>query len=89
MTKTSYPIELKEVVSCNVAVLKDKEAVEGLLHDDRIYGVIRTKDVFLESKVTPVGRNRERPKLNLTGRKDLWGKIMALSMKHRCRFSSA
>jgi cold shock CspA family protein len=71
------PIELSEVISCDVSLLKEKEAVEGLLHEGKIYGVCRTRDLFLESKLGV--SHKERPKLNLTVRKAKGGKIMAQS----------
>jgi cold shock CspA family protein len=75
-----YDIDLAEVVSCNVSVLKDKESVEGILHDNNIFGVCRTCDLYLGSKLG--SGHKERPKLNLTVRKELkglGGKIMAQS----------
>ena len=77
-----YEIDLTEVVSCDVSILKDKESVEGILHDNQIFGVCRTSDIYLESKLGS-GGHKERPKLNLTVRKELknlGGKIMAQSM---------
>jgi hypothetical protein len=73
-----YETSLSEVVSCDVSALKEKEAVEGVLHEGSIYGICRTVDVTLESKLG-VG-HKERPKLNLTVKKDRGGKIMAQSM---------
>jgi hypothetical protein len=75
-----YDIDLAEVVSCDVSVLKDKESVEGILHDNHIFGVCRTCDLYLGSKLS--SGHKERPKLNLTVRKELkglGGKIMAQS----------
>jgi hypothetical protein len=66
------------VVSCDDNVLKDKETVEGVLFEGKIYGVCRTCDLYLTSKL---GTSRkERPKLNLTVKKDRGGKILAQSM---------
>jgi cold shock CspA family protein len=73
-----YDIDLAEVVSCDAKVLKDKETVEGVLFEGKIYGVCRTCDLYLTSKL---GTSRkERPKLNLTVKKDRGGKILAQSM---------
>ena len=77
-----YDIKLSEVVSCDVSILKDKESVEGILHDGKVYGICRTCDLYLGSKLG--SGHKERPKLNLTVRKELkknmGGKIMAQSM---------
>ncbi|KAL7537384.1 hypothetical protein ACHAXR_007788 [Thalassiosira sp. AJA248-18] len=85
--ETRYEIKLSEVVSCGKSLLKDKEQVDGILHEGKIFGVCRTKDIYLSSSI---GRNssgssgglKERPKLNLTVKKELQGmggKIMAQS----------
>jgi len=84
-----YEIKLAEVVSCDKALLKDKEQVDGILHEGKIFGVCRTKDIHLASSFgrRPGGSNisgglKERPKLNLTVKKELQGmggKIMAQS----------
>ncbi|KAG7366768.1 cold-shock DNA-binding domain protein [Nitzschia inconspicua] len=73
-----YNIDLAEVISCDAKVLKEKESVEGILHDGKIFGVCRTCDLYLTSKL---GMNhKERPRLNLTVKKDRGGKIIAQSM---------
>ena len=74
----TFEVSLSEVVSCDPGVLKENESVEGILHEGSIYGVCRTADLYLESKVT--ANRKERPKLNLTVKKDRGGKIMAQSM---------
>jgi hypothetical protein len=82
-----YEINLAEVVSCDKSLLKDKEQVDGILHEGKIFGVCRTKDIYLASSF---GRNssgssgglKERPRLNLTVKKELQGmggQIMAQS----------
>ena len=65
--------------------------VEGILHDGDIYGVCRTKDLYLSSKSNEGSRRgglgggvggsglKERPRLNLTVKKGLGGQIMAQS----------
>lgn len=73
-----YDVDLRDVIGCDLNVLKEKEAVEGLLHDGGLYGICRTVDLYLESKVDR--SNKLRPKLNLTVKKDRGGKIMAQSM---------
>lgn len=73
-----YDVELTEVVGCDVALLKDKETVEGILHEGKIYGICRTKDITLSSKLGT--SHKERPKLNLSVKKNRGGKIIAQSM---------
>eukprot|EP00934_Nitzschia_sp_Nitz4_P001468 Nitzschia sp. Nitz4//scaffold45_size130396//44087//47542//NITZ4_003443-RA/size130396-processed-gene-0.98-mRNA-1//-1//CDS//3329552380//1468//frame0 len=74
----SYEVDLAEVVSCDVTLLKEQQQVEGILHDGKVYGICRTSDLYLESKF---GQNRkERPRLNLTAKKSRGGTIMAQSM---------
>ena len=72
-----YMVDLKEVLSCDISLLKEQESVEGILHEGQIFGICRTSDRYLESKHGL--RNQERPKLNLTIRKGLGGTIMAQS----------
>ena len=79
----TYAIELNEVISCEPSQLKEKVSVEGVLHDDAIHGVCRTTDLKLESKLG-TGK-RERPRLNLTVKKDRAGTIMAQSMMAKVR----
>lgn len=75
--KTYDVVSLSEVVSCAPSVLIEKEAVEGILYEDCIFGIVRTVDLYLDTKLG-VG-HKERPKLNLTVKKDRGGKIMAQS----------
>jgi len=75
-----YQIQLTEVVSCEVALLKEKEIVEGILYDGKVFGVCRTADLYLKSTLR--SGLKERPRLNLTVKrelKDLGGKIIAQS----------
>jgi len=72
-----YLVDLKEVISCDVSLLKENESVEGILHEGHIFGICRTSDLYLESKLGL--SHKERPKLNLTVRKGLGGTIMAQS----------
>lgn len=78
-----YDIDLREIVSCDVLLIKERESVEGILHEGKIYGVCRTTDLYLESKITKGSMGKkERPRLNLTVKnelKGLGGKIMAQS----------
>ena len=74
-----YDIDLAEIVSCAASILKEKESVEGILHEGRVYGLCRTSDLYLTSKIGS-GKNKERPKLNLTVKRDRGGTIMAQSM---------
>lgn len=73
-----YDVDLSKVVSCDVTVLKEKESVEAIVHDGKLYGISRTADLYLESKLGV--SHRERPKLNLTVKKDRGGTIIAQSM---------
>jgi len=74
----TYDIDLVEVVSCDAKVLKEKESVEGVLHEGKIFGICRTCDLYLSSKLGT--SHKERPKLNLTVKKDRGGTIIAQSM---------
>lgn len=74
----TYEIDLAEVVSCDAVLLKERQQVEGILHDGAIYGVCRTSDLYLESKLG--AGHKERPRLNLGVKKDRGGRIMAQSM---------
>mmetsp|Transcript_22104 Transcript_22104/g.54636 ORF Transcript_22104/g.54636 Transcript_22104/m.54636 type:complete len:1142 (-) Transcript_22104:3071-6496(-) len=73
-----YDVDLSEVVSCDVAALKDKQPVEAILHEGKLYGICRTADLYLKSRLGT--KNKERPKLNLTVKKKRGGTIMAQSM---------
>jgi len=76
-----YDIDLAEVVSCSASILKEKESMEGILHEGKVYGICRTSDLYLKSKLFGgSGKNRERPKLNLTVKRNRGGTIMAQSM---------
>ena len=82
-----YEIKLSEVVSCDKSLLHDKEKVNGILYEGHIYGVCRTKDIHLVSSFNrdrsgSSGGLKERPRLNLTVKKELrgmGGQIMAQS----------
>eukprot|EP00984_Skeletonema_dohrnii_P001102 scaffold343_cov82-Skeletonema_dohrnii-CCMP3373.AAC.1 len=82
-----YEINLSEVISCDKSLLQDKEKVDGILHEGHIYGVCRTKDIHLASSFNrdrsgSSGGLKERPRLNLTVKKELrgmGGQIMAQS----------
>ena len=73
-----YKVSHTEVVSCDPTMLKEKEPVEGILYDGSIYGICRAADLYLETKLAT--KRKERPKLNLTVKKDRGGTIMAQSM---------
>eukprot|EP00586_Coscinodiscus_wailesii_P004868 CAMPEP_0172483654 /NCGR_PEP_ID=MMETSP1066-20121228/10705_1 /TAXON_ID=671091 /ORGANISM="Coscinodiscus wailesii, Strain CCMP2513" /LENGTH=1257 /DNA_ID=CAMNT_0013247641 /DNA_START=395 /DNA_END=4168 /DNA_ORIENTATION=- len=67
------------VVGCAVNSLKEGEDVEALPWDGKVYGVCRTSDLQMDTKVE---RKKERPRLNLKVRNDLkgmGGKIVAQS----------
>jgi cold shock CspA family protein len=74
-----YEIDLCELVSCDVAALKEQQMVEAILHEGKLYGLCRTVDLYLESKLG-TGKKKERPKLNLSVKKTRGGTIMAQSM---------
>jgi len=84
---TKYSISLSEVVSCEKSLLRENQEVNGVLHDGKIFGVCRMKDIFLTSSLAKnsSGSNngpKQRPKLNLTVKKELQGmggQIMAQS----------
>jgi len=73
-----YDVDLSEVVSCDITALKEKQQVEAILHEGKLYGICRTADLYLESKLGT--KKKERPKLNLTVKKNRGGTIMAQSM---------
>lgn len=80
--KKTYNISLGEIISCLPTALQDLEKVEGIFHENSIYGICRTSDLYLASKVCPQSDKAERPKLNLTVKKELQGlggKIIAQS----------
>ncbi|KAL7466137.1 hypothetical protein ACHAXS_006432, partial [Conticribra weissflogii] len=85
-----YSIRLSEVVSCDKSLLQENEQVDGIFHEGKIFGICRTKDLFLSSSF---GRNssgssgglKERPKLNLTVKREMGGKIMAQSLMAKVR----
>jgi hypothetical protein len=77
--QTTYDIRASEIVSCDPLLIKDQELVEGILYEGRLFGVVRITDLYIESKYSGAN-NKERPKLNLTVKKDLGGKIVAQSM---------
>jgi len=82
-----YEIKLSEVISCDKSLLQDKEKVDGILYEGKMYGVCRTKDIHLASSFNrdrsgSSGGLKERPRLNLTVKKELkgmGGQIMAQS----------
>jgi hypothetical protein len=76
-----FDVDLARVVSCDPSMLKEKDVVEGILYENEIYGLARSVDLYLETKMS-FGK-KERPKLNLTVKKDRGGTIMAQSMMAR------
>jgi len=77
-----FGICLSDVVSCEKDTLKDNEAVEGIQHDGKIVGICRSADLYLESTIVTGSAKKERPKLNLTVKRELkglGGKIIAQS----------
>lgn len=76
--KEHINVDLSDVVGCAGRRLQDGIAVEGILHDGKMLGISRAADLYLKSAVISGGA-KERPKLNLTVRKGLGGKIIAQS----------
>ena len=76
---TTYDVRATEIVSCDTMLIQDQECVEGILYEGQLYGIARLTDLYVESKYSGAN-NKERPKLNLTVKKDLGGKIVAQSM---------
>jgi cold shock CspA family protein len=74
----SYDVTADDLVGFHLSEVKETEAVEGILHEGKVFGIARAADLYLESKHG--SRSAERPKLNLTVKKDLGGRIMAQSM---------
>lgn len=65
---------VREVVSCDGALLKEMEQVEGIVYDGGLHGVCRTSDLYLKSKNNRGGGNGgQRPRLNLKVRRDMKG----------------
>lgn len=80
---TAYPFTFEKVVSCEGKVLKEGDEIEAILYEGEIYGIARTKDLYLTSRVnTGKEASTERQKLNLTVKselKNMGGQIMAQS----------
>ena len=95
-TQENYSVSLSEIVGCDSALLKENDSVEAILFEGFLYGICRTVDLYLDSKLSSssgsggvggrgvglsVGRGNgnasQRPKLNLTVKKDRGGTIMA------------
>mmetsp|Transcript_17532 Transcript_17532/g.25698 ORF Transcript_17532/g.25698 Transcript_17532/m.25698 type:complete len:1304 (+) Transcript_17532:117-4028(+) len=74
--KEHINVDLSDVVGCAGRHLQEGIAVEGILHDGKMLGISRAADLYLKSAVISGGA-KERPKLNLTVRKGLGGKIIA------------
>ena len=51
--------------------------MEAILHEGKVYGISRSADLYLESKLG--ASHRERPKLNLKVKKESGGTIVAQS----------
>jgi cold shock CspA family protein len=65
-------VKLSDVVGCDPTVLKDEVTVEGIEYEDLIVGICRFDDLYLARSVVGNGP-KERPKLNLTVKKELQG----------------
>lgn len=72
----TFDVSLDQVVSCSVKLVKEKESVEGIIWNGKVVGVCRASDLYLDTKLE---RKKERPKLNLTVKRDRGGKIVAQS----------
>ena len=77
-TKFSQEIDFNRVVGCKPQVLREGEPVEGIFHENKIFGIARTKDLYATGSTASFGK-KERPRLNLTVRKEMGGKIIAQS----------
>lgn len=77
----SYPtISTKEILGCDFTSLSPTTLVEGILYQSNIYGVCRHSDLYLVSKSKiSSSNNKQRPRLNLSVRKELGGKVVAQS----------
>jgi len=59
---------LKEVVGCHCAALKESDLMEGILYNNKLYGLARVRDLVLDTKVLKKGS--ERPRLNVSLKHD-------------------
>lgn len=78
-TRKKFQVDLNEVISCDVKFLKENIGVECIFHEGELYGVCRTCDLYLDTKIE---KKKERIRLNLTVKKELQGmggKIVAQS----------
>jgi hypothetical protein len=78
--EATYDVSITDMISCDPSLIKDQDRVEGILHEGKMYGIARVTDLYIESKYATIGQSKERPKLNLTVKKDLGGTIVAQSM---------
>jgi len=60
--------DLKEVVGCHFAALKEGDLMEGILYNNKLYGLARVRDLVLDTKVLKKGS--ERPRLNVNMKHD-------------------
>jgi len=80
---TTYTFGFDKVVSCEGNVLKQGVEIEAILYENEVYGIARTKDLYLTSTFnSSSSASASRPKLNLTVKselKNMGGQIMAQS----------
>jgi hypothetical protein len=77
--KPTYDVDLNEIISCDLALLKEKEIVEGILYNNQVFGICRYTDLHVDSTLKITRSTTQRPKLNLTVKKDRGGTIVAQS----------
>lgn len=88
-SSSSYTISTEEILGCNMSSLTSTTQVEAMCYQNNIYGICRLSDLYLalsknKSKTSTIspnfkGQQQQRPRLNLTVRKELGGKVIAQS----------
>merc|ERR1712157_429516 len=73
----SHTISTNEILGCDFTSIAPTTQVEGILYQSKIHGVCRLSDLYLASKNK--SSSKQRPRLNLTVRKELGGKVVAQS----------
>jgi len=74
----SYIISTGEVLGCDISTLAPTTQVEAMHYQNHIYGACRLSDLYLASSTNSKAQ-QQRPRLNLTVRKELGGKVVAQS----------
>jgi len=81
---SSYTISTNEILGCDLSSLKSTTQVEAMYYQNNVYGVCRLSDLYLASSSSKTSsittpNSKARPRLNLTVRKELGGKVVAQS----------